>query len=59
MKVLEAEAGSEAKEAAACCAATKGLLVLTFMSRSRSSSLTPNGSSGEVDDLCQVDAGRM
>ena len=44
MKVLDADWGSCAKAEAACCAATKALCVLTFVSRVRSAKVRVSGS---------------
>ena len=43
MNVFEAESGSSSKPRAACCAATKALVVLTFRSRVKSGSGSENG----------------
>lgn len=49
MNVLEADAGSFAKPAAACCAATKALVTFMVMSRLKSASGRAKGSSGGVN----------
>ena len=48
MNVLEAEAGSCEKPKAACCAATKALVILIVTSRLKSASGRANGSWGGV-----------
>jgi hypothetical protein len=44
--VLAASEGSSAKPSTACCAATKALVVLMFMSRLKPANEMANGSSG-------------
>lgn len=49
MNVLDAESGSWAKPIAACCAATKGLSVLTLRSRLKSARGRERGSLAGLD----------
>lgn len=48
MNVFEEEAGSWAKQMAACCAATKALVTLIVTSRLKAASGRANGSLGGV-----------
>ena len=51
MNVFDAETGSWAKPAAACCAATKGLTVLILRSRLKSVNCRERGSLGGLEVL--------